>query len=553
MIDLSDTQNCRGRQPCAVATSSQPTEVTQVRHAYPSRSIGSAIENLEPRRLLSGLASNGAPAIAAITWQGQRVNACEGQWVSQFNAVTGTPAEQVKLLRDRLAAAEVPATVLRHLGSDGLVLLQAAAEVDCASLTVLLAAVPDFRFAEPNFAGAYVPEASAVESVVPDDPLFGQQWALHNTGQTVAGETGIPDADIDMPEAWDLITGGIGRSENSLPDHSRGRSEIVVGVIDSGVDYTHPDLARNMWQNLPELNGQAGVDDDGNGYVDDVHGYDFVGAGDADPMDDNGHGTLVAGVIGASGDDGVGVADINRGVKIMALKFLDANNFGAESDMLEAINYSTLMRKRGVNLRLTNNSYGAPVRSEALRQAIAANAETGMLFVAAAGNFGVSNDVAPAYPASFDLPNIISVANTNNRDLKLPSANWGAATVDLGAPGRVILSTLPGGGYAFVSGSSFAAPHVAGVASLAWGLQPGSRYEQIRDAIFAGVDKIPALQGATPTVTGGRLNAYNTLKIMLHGRSNWAPHSLARDAESDVIGVAALAGIAGDTKDALVL
>jgi subtilisin family serine protease len=511
-----------------------------------------AIHALESRVLLSFSAADD-PAVAPMTWHGHETYAMRGQWLAKFDGVAGTAADQIFGIRDRLSGAGVPVDVAAHLGSDGLVLLQAPTELNFDALNAGLAAVRGFRFAEPNFAGIEAPAQPAAEPVFPNDPLFDLKWSLHNTGQTVAGETGIADADIDMPEAWDLITGGIGRSASGLPEQSRGHSEVVVGLIDSGIDYTHPDLASSIWQNLPELNGKPGVDDDGNGYVDDVRGYDFVGDGDPNPMDDNNHGTFVAGVIGASGNNGVGVTGINWGVKIMPLKFLDSNAFGTTADLLEAINYATMMRKRGVNIRLTNNSYVGDEFSLALRDAIAASGDAGILFVAAAGNGRRDTDLAPNYPSCFDLPNIVSVANTNNRDLKVPLSNWGATSVDLGAPGRVILTTLRGGGYAFASGTSLAAPHVAAVASLAWGLQPGATYQQVRDAIFAGVDKIPAMQGATPTVTGGRLNAYNTLRLMLRGRSTLAgtaaPHGGMASEHAPVTSVAGLAGLTGQKED----
>ena len=522
-----------------------------MRHDFFSRRARSTIERLEPRRLLSTTAPDNGEAIP-VTWHGQASYAVPGQWLARFDGVTGTAAEQVESVRAQLAGAGVPVGVADQLGADGLVLLQAAPELSFAALHAGLATLPGFRFVEPNFAEIQSSEQSN-EPVFPADPLFGQKWSLHNTGQTVGGETGIPDADIDMPEAWDLITGGIGRGDGLLPDHSRGRSEVVVGVIDGGIDYTHPDLVNSMWQNLHELNGEAGVDDDGNGYIDDVHGYDFIGEGDPDPMPEGSHGTHVAGIIGASANNGLGVPGVNWGVKMMSLKFISGTTgTGAIADAVEAINYATMMRKRGVNIRLTNNSWGGFDFSTALRDAIAASGEAGMLFVASAGNNGRDTDLAPSYPASFDLPNIISVANTNNRDLRVPASNWGATTVDLGAPGRQILSTVKGGGYGLMSGTSMAAPHVSGVAALAWGLQPGATYEQVRDAIFNGVDKIPSMQGSTPTVTGGRLNAYNTLRLMLRGRSTLARVALAAPAEAsttDADGVAALLGLRGSRDD----
>ena len=487
--------------------------------AATQRRFNSPFEPLEPRRLLSVGAADD-PALGLVTWNGEETYAMRGQWLAQFDGVTGTPAEQVAAVRERVAAAGLALDVADHLGADGLVLLQAPAEADAAALNDALAAVPGVLFTEPNFVDVAVPGGMESTPVFPDDPSFGLQWALHNTGQTIGGEVGIPDADIDMPEAWDVITGGTGRSENGLPDHSNGQSEVIVAVIDTGVDYNHPDLAASMWRNVEELNGVAGVDDDGNGFIDDVHGYDFIGAGDADPMDDNNHGTHVSGTIGAASNNALGVGGVNWGVKIMALKAFDANARGFYSDVIKALNYATMMSRRGVNVRVTNHSWSGETFSTALRDAIARSGDAGLLCVAAAGNESRDADLLPRYPAAFDLPNIISVANTTNRDSKAPASNWGAKSVDLGAPGRNVLSTIRGGAYALFSGTSMATPHVVGVAALGWGLAPGATYGQIREAIFGGVDPLPALQGIT--TTGGRLNAYNTLGQLVRGRKAMA-------------------------------
>lgn len=474
---------------------------------------GCPAERLEPRRLMSfdsgsDLAED--PTVTAITWHDQETYAKKGQWLAQFDGVTGTPAEQISAIQGRVAGTGLDLAVADHLGSDGLVLLQAPGGPDYDALHQLLSAVPGYDFVEPNFVQIDPPGQPSDEPVFPGDPLFNRLWGLHNTGQAVGGEAGVPDADIDAPEAWDITTGGYG--------FGNGR-KVVVAVIDTGVDYNHPDLAANMWRNKEELIGAAGVDDDGNGFVDDVYGYDFIGAGDPDPMDDNNHGTHVSGTIGGVGNNGLGVSGVNWGVEIMALKFLNSSGRGFYSDAIEAFNYVTMMRDRGVNVRVTNNSWSGDAFSAALRNAIAAGGEAGILCVASAGNESRDADLLPRYPAAFDLPNIISVAITTNRDAKGPASNWGAKSVDLGAPGRNILSTIRGGGYALMSGTSMSAPHVAGVAALGWGLRPGASYQEIRDAVFDGVDRIPSMQGATPTVTGGRLNAFNTLWHLLPGHS----------------------------------
>lgn len=340
------------------------------------------------------------------------------------------------------------------------------------------------NYAEPD----YIVYA---EATVPNDPQFSQLWGLHNTGQT----GGTPDADIDAPEAWDITTGD---------------TNVVVGVIDTGVDYNHEDLRTNMWTNPGEVPAN-GIDDDTNGFVDDVYGCDFYN-NDGDPLDDHNHGTHVSGTIGGVGNNAVGVAGVNWRVRIMALKFLSAGGSGYISDAVDALNYATMMRQRGVNIRLTSNSWGGGGFSQAMADAIAASGSAGMLFIAAAGNAGSNNDSSPFYPASYTNGNLIAVAATDHNDAKASFSCYGLTGVDLGAPGVSIRSTVRNNSYANYNGTSMATPHVAGVAALAWSLNPDASWQQITNAIFAGVDPIPALAGIT--VTGGRLNALNTLRLL---------------------------------------
>ncbi len=274
---------------------------------------------------------------------------------------------------------------------------------------------PNVELVSPN----YIYRAFAV----PNDPRFGDLWGLNNTGQT----GGTPDADIDAPEAWNTTTGS---------------SSVVIAVIDTGVDYTHEDLAANMWVN-PGENCTNGIDDDGNGYVDDCYGIDTAN-NDSDPMDDNGHGTHVAGTIAAVGNNGVGVTGVNWSAKIMALKFLAADGSGSTAGAIECIEYAVNMKIKGVNVVAINASWGGPNFDPLLRDAIAAAGDAGILFVAAAGNEGNDNDSTPSYPASYDLPNIISVAATDHNDQLATFSNYGATSVDLAAPGVDILSTVPG-------------------------------------------------------------------------------------------------------------
>ncbi|MEB3342748.1 S8 family serine peptidase [Okeania sp.] len=334
-----------------------------------------------------------------------------------------------------------------------------------------------FEYIEPNY-------IITVDSTVPNDPSFSQLWGLHNTGQT----GGTSDADIDTPEAWDIQTG----SEN-----------VLVGVIDTGIDYTHPDLVDNMWTNPGEI-PDNGVDDDNNGYVDDVYGYDFA-YDDGDPLDIHSHGTHVAGTIGAKGDDGTGIVGVNWNADLMAIKFLNDGGSGDLFDAVLAVEYATMM-----GADLTNNSWGGGGFSQGLHDMIAAAGAADSLFVAAAGNdYGRNNDTNPQYPASYDLDNIIAVASTDHNDNLSSFSNIGAKSVDLGAPGSNIYSSIPGGGYASYSGTSMATPHVAGVAALVWSENPELSSQEVKEIILESGDPISALDGKT--LTGRRLNAFNAI------------------------------------------
>ncbi len=334
---------------------------------------------------------------------------------------------------------------------------------------------PLVEYVEPNYI--------ITADVIPNDPSFVNLWGLNNTGQT----GGTSDADINAPEAWDITTGD---------------TTIIVGVIDSGIDYTHPDLSANMWRNPQEI-PDNGIDDDDNGYIDDYYGYDFVNK-DSNPMDDHFHGTHVAGTIGAVANNKVGIAGVAWNVKIIALKYLDASGRGNTADALSAIEYAVKM-----GVRITNNSWGSTSYSQALYDAIAAAGNAGVLFVAAAGNDAVDNDLAPHYPASYDLPNIISVAATNHDDDLSSFSNWGFNSVDLAAPGSNIFSTLPGGGYGEKSGTSMAAPHVSGALVLIWSAFPAFTPTEVKRQLIASVDRIAAL--SEKSASSGRLNAYNAV------------------------------------------
>ncbi len=247
---------------------------------------------------------------------------------------------------------------------------------------------------------------------VPNDTNYSNQWDMQK---------------IDAEKAWDASTGS---------------QDVLVGVIDTGVDYYHPDLRDNIWVNEAELNGEPGKDDDGDGYVDDIHGIDVVN-GDSDPMDDNGHGTHVSGTIAAEGNNNIGIAGINWNTKIIACKFLNSQGAGYLSGAIECVNYMNTLKGMGYNLVAVNNSWGGGGYSDDLYNAFSSANDLGIIHVCAAGNENNDNDSNPSYPASYDLPNIISVASTNNNDELSWFSNYGTESVDLAAPGEDILSTLP--------------------------------------------------------------------------------------------------------------
>jgi len=334
---------------------------------------------------------------------------------------------------------------------------------------------PGVEYVEPN----YIVHALRV----PDDPRYAELWAMHNTAQT----GGTPGADIRAESAWGVTTG------------SRG---VIVGVIDTGIDYTHPDLAANIYVNPGEIPGN-GIDDDGNGFVDDIHGWDFRND-DNDPFDDDGHGTHVAGTIGALGNNGRGVAGVNWAVSLLPIKFLGSDGSGSTADAVAGIDYAT-----SIGAVITNNSWGGSSFSQTELDAILRANAAGSLLVAAAGNRAEDSDLSPLYPAAYDVPNIISVAATDNNDLLAWFSNYGTRTVDLGAPGASILSTRPGSTYGFMSGTSMATPHVVGAAALLRALNPGMPVAALKQRLLDSVDPIPALAGRT--VSGGRLNAFRAI------------------------------------------
>jgi len=343
---------------------------------------------------------------------------------------------------------------------------------------------PRVAYAEPNFI------VHAADT--PNDPSFSQEWGLNNTGQQVNFTTGTPDADIDAPEAWSV---------------SHGSPDVTVAVIDTGVDLAHPDLAQNIWINQGENCAGCrtnGIDDDGDGYVDDWRGWDFVNH-DNDPTDDNGHGTHVSGTIAAAGNNGIGTTGVTWNSKIMPLKFLDSQGSGSTEDAISAILYA---RAQGVPI--LNNSWGGGDFSQALQDAIELTDQSGELFVAAAGNDFTNTDQEPFWPSSYDTPNIVSVGASDQFDRKAWFSNYGVRTVDLSAPGTNIYSTWKGSTYRFADGTSMASPHVSGAAALVKAVFPNASGVGLKALLLRTVDPITALAGASRTA--GRLNVDHAVR-----------------------------------------
>lgn len=380
---------------------------------------------------------------------------------------------------------------------DGLVSIDDLDNADAADVARQYADLEQYvEYAEPNFRIELDPltsfeefpggETVVAEEGAPNDPMFGEQWALRNDGSNGGKEK----ADIDALKAW-LLT--------------QGSEEVVVAVLDSGVDYTHPDLVTNIWIRPDEVPAYF---DDELGTVDDKNGFNSV-ENASDPMDDNGHGTHCAGIIGAEGDNGVGITGINWKLEIMPLKFIGKGGFGSTKNAIEAINYAVDRKKAGVNVRVINASWGSTLYSKALEDAIRAAGEQGILFVAAAGNNSTDNDRKPHYPSNYDLPNVISVAALDRADTLAQFSNWGVNSVHIAAPGKDILSTWLNDAYREASGTSMATPQVAGVAALIVASNQKINVEELRKRLLLSVDPLDILKDRVET--GGRLNAGKAL------------------------------------------
>jgi RHS repeat-associated protein len=504
----------------------------------------------------AALSSSAAPVSAA---DAPTPPAQINQWVVQLTPDAAQAAGSVAGAATLLASETPGLQVVQGLGMEGLVLVQAQPGMTSSAVASALSTNPDVASFDPNVV--------VTDDAAPTGPGFSLMWGMQNTGQF----GGTPGADIDATEAWDVSTGS---------------QSVVVGVLDTGVDYDHPDLYQNIWINQAEIpasrranltdtngdgiitfndlnsainqgpgkitdingdgvidagdllapmqmvNGQdsgaggwtCGSTQDGNtAYPDDLIGWNFVDNNN-NPMDDYWHGTHVAGTIAATGADGSGVVGVNWSVSVMPLKVLNQYGWGDISNCIAGVNYATMMRSEGVNIRVLNASWGwdgGP--DQGLEDAIQAAGNAGILFVTSAGNMSTSNDVLaphasgsyPHYPAAYNLSNLIAVAATDPNDNLASFSNYGANSVALGAPGVDILSTFPGDQYAWASGTSMAAPQVTGTAALAWAVDPTATVKQVYQALLAGVDPDPALAGET--ISGGRLNVRGTLDALQPG------------------------------------
>lgn len=350
-------------------------------------------------------------------------------------------------------------------------------------------------YAEPNYilhidGFKDADETPAPAENVPVVTEFGKLWGMKNVGQKDAeGTDGVVGADIGATKAWAITT---------------GNKDIAIAVIDTGVDYTHPELQGNIFENTAEIAGN-GIDDDANGFIDDVHGWNFAGVSTNNPMDDNEHGTHVSGTIGANGDNAAGkIAGVNWHTSILPVKFLTGGGSGSLADAVKSIQYATLM-----NVKIMSNSWGGGGFSQAMLDAITAAKNKGILFIAAAGNDAQNSDNSPHYPAGYQVDNVMAVGATTNRDTLASFSTYGKRTVHIAAPGHKIYSSIFKGGYDTFSGTSMATPHVSGAAALLWGVNTGLTYAEIKDRLIRSRDFVPAL--SRKIASSGRLNVYNAL------------------------------------------
>lgn len=388
--------------------------------------------------------------------------------------------------------------------NDSISLIKTDEKSDYMGVIARLNDDPSVEYAEPNYIYHAIGKRNQsiwarLQSL---DPKFDKLWGLHNTGNNEpassrgnSSPSGKAGADINAVNAWGL---------------TKGNRRIKIAVIDTGVDYAHEDLKENMWVNTMEQNGQPGIDDDGNGYVDDIHGFDFAND-DGDPMDGNGHGTHCAGTIAASHDNQLGIAGVMAEAEIVGIKFLTDQGSGSTANAIKAIDYAT-----AIGVDIMSNSWGGGGFSQALKESIVRAQKAGIVFTAAAGNSASNNNSTPHYPSNYQVDNVISVAAHNYNDGMASFSCYGSETVHVAAPGRNILSTTPNNSYDVYSGTSMATPHVSGVVGLYLAYHGTTDPAQVRDKLMSS--SVYASAYGRKTIGGGRVDAYNFLKEIVTTR-----------------------------------
>jgi subtilisin family serine protease len=497
------------RTDCVLAVQEPHSNDTASATHQQSSSASSAAIGSQRANTLTALSHASASGVGAKAESYQRsyISEASGKYGSirveeRWRRATDPAAEDVLVGRTMMAAGHVMVQLRegrsrqdleKTLRQHGFILRSALAvprgflvavdEPDVDSVPALMSALqdsPSVEVVEPDY-------VYTLAETRPDDDYYGSLWGMET---------------IQMPRVWDSTTGD---------------DDVVVAIFDTGIDRSHVDLAANIWTNPDEIEGN-GIDDDGNVYTDDINGWDFYDD-DNDPTDVQQHGTHVAGTIGAIGNNGVGVAGVGWNIRLLPIKFFGYNDSGQleayTSDAVSGMYYVIALANRGVPVRITNHSWGGSGASTLLEDVFRLAGQYGILHVAAAGNgTGVErdNDIYPHYPANYAMTNIIAVANTTSSDGLSGSSYYGATSVDLGAPGEGILSTIPGGGYGYKTGTSMATPHVVGALALLLDMFPGLSWQEARDLLFASVDPVAGLNGYC--TTGGRLNVYNLLAAM---------------------------------------
>ena len=391
--------------------------------------------------------------------------------------------------------------------ANGVILVKRPVIETRASVIATLSKNPLVELVEPN----YIYRATAGAPSLPNDPGLSRLWGMINTGQQVVGDsgnfTGKAGVDIDAQKAWQIETGS---------------RDVIVAVIDTGVNWNNPELVPNIYTNEAELNGQPGIDDDNNGCVDDIHGCDFVG-GDGNPMDVFGHGTHVAGTIGAAANDSTGIVGVAWNVRILPVRFLGDDGGGSLADAIKSIDYAIAMKAN-----IMNNSWGGGGFSQTLMDAIIRAKDAGILFLAAAGNSGNDNDSSPEYPATYQVDNVMSVAAIDPTGAVADFSNFGKSTVHIAAPGVNIVSYTMRGLESW-SGTSMATPHVAGVAALLLSQDTTQNYVALKSRLLNSARPMAALRGRVNT---GLVNAYYALTNTVAPQDPDDPFFWQKDAQT---------------------